>query len=114
MRWQCKWREQLTRGSRNGGKLTRAKESLNFLPFAKAFFPPFFWHWILDTKKHYGVCIEINANHVGSVMSGFVTGTATLLHCGKTTHVWNIEIKDEKDKLISFSRLTMMILEHQK
>jgi 1,4-dihydroxy-2-naphthoyl-CoA hydrolase len=69
---------------------------------------------ILDTKKHYGVCIEINANHVGSVMSGFVTGTATLLHCGKTIHVWNIEIKDEKDRLISYARLTMMILEHQK
>ena len=69
---------------------------------------------ILNTKTHYGVCIEINANHVGSVMQGNVTGTASLLHCGKTTHVWNIEIKDEKDRLISFSRLTMMILEHQK
>lgn len=69
---------------------------------------------ILGTKTHYGVCIEINANHVGAVMEGFVTGTAKLLHCGKTTHIWNIEIRDNQDKLISYSRLTMMILEIQK
>lgn len=68
---------------------------------------------ILDTKTHNGVCIEINANHVGSVMKGKVTGKATLLHKGKTTHVWNIEIRDEEGKLISYSRMTMMILERK-
>jgi len=69
---------------------------------------------ILGTKTHYGVCIEINANHVGSVMEGNVIGTARLLHQGKTTHIWNIEIRDNQDKLISYSRMTMMILERQK
>jgi len=67
----------------------------------------------LNTKTHYGVCIEINANHIRSAMEGFVHGTATLTHKGMTTHIWSIEIKDEKDRLISVSRLTMMILERK-
>ena len=69
---------------------------------------------IIDGKKHYGVCIEINANHIGSVMDGFVFGTAKLVHQGRTTHIWNIEIRDEKHKLISTSRMTMMIIERKK
>lgn len=67
----------------------------------------------LDTNKHSGVCIEINANHISSSMSGYVTGKATLLHAGKTTHVWVVEIRDEQNKLISSSRMTMMILERK-
>ena len=69
---------------------------------------------IIDGKTHYGVCIEINANHIGSVMEGFVFGTAKLVHKGRTTHIWNIEIRDEKHKLISTSRMTMMIIERKK
>ena len=69
---------------------------------------------IIDGKTHFGVCIEINANHIGSVMDGFVFGTAKLVHQGRTTHIWNIEIKDEKHKLISTSRMTMMIIERKK
>lgn len=66
---------------------------------------------MINTKTHHGVCIEINANHIGSAMKGIVTGTATLLHKGKTTHVWNVEIRDEDDKLLSYSRMTIMVLE---
>jgi len=66
---------------------------------------------MIGTKTHYGVCIEINANHVGSVMDGFVIGKAEIIHKGKSTHIWKIEIKDEVGKMISISRLTMMILE---
>ena len=69
---------------------------------------------IIDGKTHFGVCIEINANHIGSVMDGFVFGTAKLVHQGRTTHIWSIEIKDEKHKLISTSRMTMMIIERKK
>ena len=69
---------------------------------------------IINGKTHYGVCIEINANHIGSVMEGFVFGTAKLVHQGKTTHIWNIEIKDDKKKMISVSRMTMMIIERKK
>ena len=47
-------------------------------------------------------------------MEGFVFGTAKLVHQGRTTHIWTIEIRDEKDKLISTSRMTMMIIESKK
>ena len=47
-------------------------------------------------------------------MKGFVFGIAKIVHQGKTTHVWSIEIRDEKDKLISTSRMTMMIIERKK
>jgi 1,4-dihydroxy-2-naphthoyl-CoA hydrolase len=69
---------------------------------------------IIDGKTQNGVCIEINANHIGSAVEGFVYGTAKLLHQGKTTHIWNIEIRDENKRLISTSRMTMMIIERKK
>ncbi|MCT4582288.1 MAG: hotdog fold thioesterase [Flavobacteriales bacterium] len=68
---------------------------------------------MIGTKTHYGVCIEINANHVGSIMDGYVYGKAEIVHKGKTTHIWKIEIKDEHGKMISIARLTMMILERK-
>ena len=65
---------------------------------------------IIDKKKESAVGLEINANHVGSAHEGYVTGKGTLLHKGKTTHIWNIEIRNEQDKLVSLCRLTVMIL----
>ena len=32
------------------------------------------------------------------------------MHKGRTTHIWNIEIRNEQDKLVSLCRLTVMIL----
>lgn len=59
---------------------------------------------------YYCVGLEINANHLRSVTSGLVTGTASPLHLGKTTQVWDISIKNEKNQLICTSRLTMAVL----
>ncbi|MBT4775306.1 MAG: hotdog fold thioesterase [Crocinitomicaceae bacterium] len=69
---------------------------------------------MLNTEKQTAVGLEINANHVGSVHSGFVFGKGTIIHKGKTTHIWNIEIRDGKDKMISVCRLTMLILDRKK
>ena len=65
---------------------------------------------IIDKKKESAVGLEINANHVGSAHEGYVTGKGTLVHKGRTTHIWNIEIRNEQDKLVSLCRLTVMIL----
>ncbi len=65
---------------------------------------------VIDQEKFICVGIEINANHVRSAREGFVTGIATPLHLGSTTHVWDIKIKDEKDKLVCISRHTVAIL----
>lgn len=69
---------------------------------------------VVDHSKYYCVGLEINANHIRSARNGFVTGTATPLHLGATTHVWDIKIHDENDKLICVSRLTVAIKKRNK
>ena len=65
---------------------------------------------VVDQNQYNVVGLEINANHIRSVRSGFVIGTARPLHIGKTTQLWEIHITDEADKLVAISRLTIAIL----
>lgn len=65
---------------------------------------------VIDTAKSNCVGLEINANHIRSATDGFVTATCTPLHIGKSTHVWDIKIHDDWNKLICVSRLTVAIL----
>jgi 1,4-dihydroxy-2-naphthoyl-CoA hydrolase len=65
---------------------------------------------VIDHSKFYCVGLEINANHVRGVREGYVTGVASPLHLGNTTHIWDIKIYDEKEKLVCVSRLTVAIL----
>lgn len=62
------------------------------------------------------VCMgqEINANHLRPVSSGLVTATARPYHLGKRTQVWGIEIRDEQQKLICISRITMAVVDRPK
>jgi 1,4-dihydroxy-2-naphthoyl-CoA hydrolase len=64
----------------------------------------------IDRKTHVCVGQEINANHLRPVSSGLVTATARPYHLGTRSQVWHIEIRDEKDKLICVSRLTMAVI----
>src|SRR6476620_8028011 len=68
---------------------------------------------VIDQSKAYCVGIEINANHIRSAKSGFVTGIASPLHLGATTHVWDIKMYDEREKMICVSRLTVAVLKRQ-
>jgi 1,4-dihydroxy-2-naphthoyl-CoA hydrolase len=65
---------------------------------------------VIDSSKWVCVGLDINANHIRGVKSGLVTGIATPLHIGASTHVWEIKIFDEKEKLVCISRLTVAIL----
>lgn len=65
---------------------------------------------VIDPGKFICVGIEINANHIRGVREGLVTGIATPLHLGSSTHVWDIKIHDEREKLVCVSRLTVAIL----
>ena len=56
------------------------------------------------------VGIEINANHLTGVRQGHVTGTARPLHVGRSTHVWEIRIEDERGRLACISRLTLAVI----
>ncbi len=59
---------------------------------------------------HYSVGLEVKANHLKSVSTGLVTGTAKPIHLGRTTQVWDISIENENKELICISRLTMAVL----
>jgi 1,4-dihydroxy-2-naphthoyl-CoA hydrolase len=65
---------------------------------------------VVDHAKFVCVGLEINANHVRSVREGYVTGVATALHLGSNTHVWDIKIYDEVNKLVCVSRLTVAVI----
>ncbi|MEM1137134.1 MAG: hotdog fold thioesterase [Bacteroidota bacterium] len=68
----------------------------------------------IDQEQFIGVGLEINANHIRSMKEGFVYGKATPLHIGRSTHVWQIQIKNEKSELVCTSRITMAIIEKRK
>ncbi|MES2337839.1 MAG: hotdog fold thioesterase [Pseudomonadota bacterium] len=57
------------------------------------------------------VGLEINANHIRPVMSGFVHATATAENLGRTTQVWTIRIVDDADKLVCLSRITLAVID---
>jgi 1,4-dihydroxy-2-naphthoyl-CoA hydrolase len=65
---------------------------------------------VVDTSKFYCVGQEVNANHLRGVRSGKVTGTARLLHAGRTSQVWGIDLHDDSGKLTCVSRLTMAVV----
>ena len=56
------------------------------------------------------VGLDINANHLKSATSGWVTGTARPVHIGKSTQVWQIDIHNDAGELTCVSRITMAIL----
>lgn len=65
----------------------------------------------LDNSKEYALGLDINSNHIRGVREGFVTGIARPIHIGGKTHVWEIKVYDEKDRLVHISRLTMVVLQ---
>ena len=67
-------------------------------------------HLVVDSSKFFCVGLEINANHIRGAKAGFVTGIATPLHLGSSTHVWDIKLFDDKEKLVCVSRLTVAVL----
>ena len=64
----------------------------------------------LDTKNFSIRGLEINANHVRSVKDGKVFAKASFIHKGRTTQVWQIEITNQKEQLISMCKLTTIAL----
>jgi len=61
---------------------------------------------MLAGPDRFAVGMEINANHLRAVRDGYVTGTATLIHNGRSSQVWEIRICDEQGQLCCISRFT--------
>ena len=57
------------------------------------------------------VGLDINANHLRGATQGWVTGTARPIHMGRTTHVWQIELRNDGGEMTCISRITMAILD---
>jgi 1,4-dihydroxy-2-naphthoyl-CoA hydrolase len=65
----------------------------------------------VDHARYMCVGQEINANHLKSVRSGIVTGTARPLHVGSRSQVWSIDIVNESGVLVCVSRHTVAVLQ---
>lgn len=69
---------------------------------------------LLDLEKEVPVGLEINANHVGGMRSGLLKAIGKIVHAGKRTHVWQVDLYDDaNDKLICTGRLTVMVVPNQ-
>lgn len=64
-----------------------------------------------DPEKHIVVGVDINATHLRSVREGGrVRGTVRPVRIGRTVQVWNIDIVDEREKLVCVSRITCQVV----
>lgn len=65
---------------------------------------------VIDREKWIAVGLEVNANHLRPVFQGKVRGVCTPVHLGRTTHVWDIKLFNEENKISCISRLTTAIV----
>lgn len=56
------------------------------------------------------VGLDINANHLRGVAEGWVTGVARAVHIGRSTQVWQIDLRDDAGRLSCVARLTLAVL----
>ncbi len=63
-----------------------------------------------NPQQQKAVGLEINANHLRAVKTGWVYGKVTPIHVGAKTHVWDIKITNEDHKPVCICRLTTMII----
>ncbi|MFB7894409.1 hotdog fold thioesterase [Microbacterium sp. NPDC056044] len=67
----------------------------------------------VDRERFHVVGMEINANHLRSISSGWVVGTVTPISVGRRVHVWEIRIADEAGRLVCISRCTLAVIEQR-
>jgi len=67
----------------------------------------------LDLDRQFAVGLALDINHLKSLREGRVTARAEAIHLGRSTHLWDIRLRDEKDRTIAVSRLSMMVLDRE-
>lgn len=65
---------------------------------------------LVDISKTAVRGAQVSANHVGSTNNGFVTAVGKIMHKGRYTHVWNVDILDENNKLLTTCRITNVLV----
>lgn len=69
---------------------------------------------LIDREQFNVFGLQISGNHISSVNQGTLNGDAELIHKGKTTHIWEVKISDESQKLISLVRVTNIVTDKKK
>lgn len=67
---------------------------------------------LIDRSKYDSRGVQLSTNHISSARDGHVLAIATLVHKGKSTHVWNVDVF-QGERLISSIRVTNMIIERR-
>ena len=67
-------------------------------------------NFFIDDKTQFVNGIQLSINHIKSKREGTVFATATNIHKGRTTHLWEVRIVDENDDLISVAKMTNIVL----
>lgn len=65
---------------------------------------------MVDPEKFDVLGLQVSGNHISSVSEGMLYARADIIHQGKTTHVWDVKIKADNNKLISVIRVTIMVV----
>ena len=67
-------------------------------------------NFFIDRASQYVNGIQLSINHLKSKIDGVVYATAKNIHKGKTTHLWEVQIVDENDALMSVAKMTNIVL----
>lgn len=59
------------------------------------------------------VGLDLNVNHLKATRSGNVMAVGELLHQGRTTHVWDIKVRNDAGELCAACRITNLIIERR-
>lgn len=68
-------------------------------------------NFLIDREWQITKGLELSINHLKSKKEGFVFAKATIIHKGRTTHIWEIKITDEENNLISHAKLSCIVLD---
>ncbi|MFK5854739.1 MAG: hotdog fold thioesterase [Bacteroidota bacterium] len=65
--------------------------------------------YLVDNEKYAVRGAQVSANHIRSIRNGYVLATGSIIYKGSNMHVWNIDITDERNSIISTCRITNII-----
>jgi len=69
---------------------------------------------LIDPEKYDAYGLQVSGNHISTISQGMVYARADIIHKGQMTHVWDVKIRSENGKLISVTRVTIMIVKKTK
>jgi len=65
---------------------------------------------LVDPEKYDVFGLQVSGNHISTISEGILLARAEIIHKGRTTHVWDVKIKGDNGKLISVTRVTIMVV----